>query len=411
MIKKVGVEQIAPGMYVHDFNCSWLEHPFLQNSVLLKTDDDVKKVREFGVRELFIDTSKGADVADAMTLEEHKRESIEEMHRVFEPKRVGALNLVEYADELPKAKKVKQEAQKVITDIMADVKMGKQVVVEKAEHVVSTMVDSVFRNVDALTSLSRIKDADQYLFMHSVNVCVLIISFCRHTGIEREIINKVGVGALLHDVGKTKLPPAILNKPARLTEKEFEVMQKHPGLSRELLLETDRIPEEAIQVAYQHHERFDGTGYHERLKGDAVSQFGQMASVADVYDAITTDRVYHRGMGPAEAIRKIFEWSKNQFKEEIAHKFIKCVGIYPVGTLVLLDGGLLAVVSEPGRESMLSPVVRAVYDAKKRRHIKPVDIDLSSRVGSGEGEGIIGYEDPARHGINPLDYLDLHGIF
>jgi HD-GYP domain-containing protein (c-di-GMP phosphodiesterase class II) len=411
MIKKISIEKLQPGMFVQNFNCSWLEHPFLTNSVLLKNDKEVVKVKEFGIRELYIDTEKGADVGDAPTLEEAHLKSTEEMHQVFDWGRSDIVNPVQIEEELPKAKRVKQDAKKAITDIMSDIKMGKQVEVEKAEHVVENMVDSVFRNSDALTSLSRIKDSDQYLFMHSVNVCVLLVSFCRFMGIGRDVIVKVGVGGLLHDVGKTKISPSLLNKPSHLTQKEFELIQKHAALSREILLKTTTISMEAIQVAYQHHERFDGSGYPDKLQGDQISLFGQMASIADVYDAITTDRVYHKGVEPADAIRMIFDWSKHHFREDLAHRFIKCVGIYPVGTLVRLESGLIAVVAEPGKTNILCPLVKVVYDSNKHRFVKPHDMDLGGRDGSGAGDRIIGYENPIKHGINPLDYINLQGIF
>jgi putative nucleotidyltransferase with HDIG domain len=345
-----------------------------------------------------------------LTMEEAHRQSRAEMHQ-FDWGRQDIVNRVAIIDEMPKAKRVKNEAKKAITEIMGDIKMGKQVEVEKAEHVVELMVDSVFRNVDALTSLSRIKDQDSYLFMHSVNVCVLMISFCRFLGIERETINKVGIGALLHDIGKTNLPLDLLNKADKLTEEEFAVIQKHSELGRDMLLQNPKIPEEAVNVAYQHHERYDGTGYPNGLKGDKVSQFGQMASIVDVYDAITSDRVYHKGMEPAEAIRKIFEWSKHHFKEELCNFFIKCVGIYPVGTLVRLESGLLAVVVEPGKASLIQPVVRAVYDVVKEAYIHPKDFDLSRPGAASERNRIVGYENPAKHGIKPLDFLDLVGGF
>ncbi len=408
MIKKIRVEQLRPGMYVHDFNCSWIEHPFLSNSVLLKSEKDVQKVVGFGIRELYIDTSKGSDVGDAPTMEEAHIETREEMHRVFEWTR-SIINPVSVTEEISKAKRVKHEAKIAIHDIMGEVKMGRQVEVEQAEHVVEKMVDSIFRNVDALTSLSRIKQADQYLFMHSVNVCVLMISFCRFMGIDREVVQKVGVGALLHDIGKMKVPQAVLNKTSKLTDSEFLTMQKHVTFSRAMLVDSPGIPGEAVDVAYEHHERYDGAGYPNRLKGDAISRFGQMASIADVYDAITSDRVYHKGMEPAEAIRKIFEWSKHHFNEELAHWFIKCVGIYPVGTLVRLESGLLAVVAEPGQTSILHPLVRAVYDSNKNRLlVHPVDIDLAKPDCA---DRIVSYDNPELRGINPLDYLNLHGIF
>lgn len=409
MIKKIKVEQLDTGMFVADFNCGWLEHPFLTNSVFVKDAHIIEKVKEFGIRELYIDTQKGADVGEGKgkPREEVQRELHEEMHRLVEMERT-VINKVPMEEEMHHAKAVKYEAKKVVTGILHEARLGKQVALEEANHVVEKMVDSVFRNVDALTSLSRIKSKDQYTFMHSVNVCVLMIAFCRFIGIDRDIIQKVGVGALLHDIGKMKVPDVVLNKPGPLSDAEFEMMKSHVTLGHDILIATKGIPYEAIEVASQHHERFDGTGYPLKLDHGNISRFGQMAALADVYDAITSTRIYHKGLEPAEAIRKIYEWSKHHFNDELAQYFVKCVGIYPVGTLVRLESGLLAVVSAPGQRSMLTPTVIAVYDAAKHLRINPQEIALESPAG--QHHRIIGYEDPLKYKFNPLDYLDLAGV-
>ncbi len=409
MIKKIKVEQVEPGMYVADFNCGWFEHPFLANTVFIKDAGIIAKIKEYGIKELYIDTLRGADVGGGggKARAEVQRELHEEMRRVFEqPRKI--LNAVPVAEEVHRAKAVKFEAKKAVTTILNEARLGKQVELEQANHVVEKMVDSVFRNVDALTSLSRIKSKDQYTFMHSVNVCVLMIAFCRFIGVERDTIQKVGVGALLHDIGKMKVPDAILNKPGQLTDEEFEIMKGHVTHGHDMLIATPGIPYEAIEVASQHHERFDGSGYPNKLDHDGISRFGQMASIADVYDAITSTRIYHKGMEPAEAIRKIYEWSKHHFNEDLTQFFVKCVGIYPVGSLVRLESGLLAVVATPGEASILRPTVIAVYDTHKHLRLTPHELRLEDP--KQEHHRITGYEDPHRFQINPLDYLDLEGV-
>lgn len=409
MIKKITVEQLEPGMFVADFNCGWLEHPFLTNSAFVKDAHTVEKVKAFGIRELYIDTRKGSDVGEGRgkKREDVQKELHEEMHRLVEMDRT-VINTVPMEEEMHHAKAVKNEAKKVVTGILHEARLGKQVALEEANHVVEKLVDSVFRNVDALASLSRIKSKDQYTFMHSVNVCVLMIAFCRFIGIDRETIQKVGVGALLHDIGKMKVPDAVLNKPGPLTDAEFDLMKGHVTHGHDILIATKGVPFEAIEVASQHHERFDGTGYPLKLDHGNISRFGQMAALADVYDAITTNRIYHKGLEPAEAIRKIYEWSKHHFAAEMAQYFVKCVGIYPVGTLVRLESGLLAVVAVPGQRSMLTPTVIAVYDEGTHLRITPHEIALDGPAG--ERHRIIGYEDPQKYLLNPLDYLDLAGV-
>ncbi|MBI5177646.1 MAG: HD-GYP domain-containing protein [Nitrospinae bacterium] len=405
MIKKALVEQLRVGMFVHDFNCGWLENPFFANQLLISDEDQIQKVVDAGIREVYIDTKKGTDISDAQTADEVKKELHDQLTKIAEGKEGGIA--IRMQEELKVAVKLQKEAKKIVTDIMHDARMGKQVEVEAVDKVVENMVDSIFRNQAALTSMSKLKSKDEYTFVHSVNVCVLMISFCKSMSIQREVIKKVGSGALLHDIGKMAVAEAVLNKPAKLTDEEFSQMKNHVVQSKRILLETPGIYPEAIEVASQHHERFDGSGYPEKLKGEEISLFGMMSSIVDVYDAITSDRVYHKGMESAEALRKIFEWSKFHFHPELVQMFIRTVGIYPVGTLVRLESGLLAVVAEPGKDSMLTPVVRAVYNADEGHFIKMKEIDLAK---PGTADRILQNEDPAKWHIKPLQYLDLFEV-
>jgi HD-GYP domain-containing protein (c-di-GMP phosphodiesterase class II) len=175
--------------------------------------------------------------------------------------------------------------------------------------------------------------------------------------------------------------------------------------SREILEITPNISQTALHVAAQHHERYDGSGYPNRLKGDQISPIGQMAAIIDVYDAITSDRVYHKGMPPTEALRKMFEWSKFHFKPELVHAFARVVGIYPVGALVRLESGRLAVVVEHRESNMLHPLVRVMFDGKRNYHLKPEDVDLSRPVGHGGGDRIVGHESPEKWQIDPMKFL------
>ena len=210
---------------------------------------------------------------------------------------------------------------------------------------------------------------------------------------------------MVHDVGKMQTPDQILNKPGKLTDEEFVVMRHHVVASREILEITPNISQTALHVAAQHHERFDGSGYPNRLKGDEISRIGQMAAIIDVYDAITSDRVYHKGMAPTEALRKLFEWSKFHFNPELVHAFAKVVGIYPVGVLVRLESERLAVVVEQREASMLQPLVRVMFDARRNHYLKPEDVDLSKPLGRGGADRIVGHESPEMWRIEPMKFL------
>ena len=254
-------------------------------------------------------------------------------------------------------------------------------------------------------SLCRIREGDTYTFQHSVSVCTLLVTFCRYMEMTPEQIHEAGIGGMLHDIGKMRVPDHILNKPGKLTDPEFEIMKSHVVLGLETLRQTPGISRTVIQVAGEHHERFEGSGYPERIKGYEISTLGRMAAIVDVYDAITSNRIYHRGMEPPAALTKLFEWSDHHFDPELVQHFIQAIGIYPVGSLVRLASERLAVVIEQGAHGLLFPKVRVVYDIQRGRRITPVDLDLSDPETG--GDSIVRNEDPDIWKLNPFEYLTM----
>jgi len=403
MTKKISIAQLKPGMYVSDLGSDWMSHPFLRSAFAVKDEAMVQKIASSGIHEVYIDPSRGDDVPDAPTTEEVTEHLENEMQKAaVEPvpeRRIPA------GEELARAKKIHGEANRIIHDIMQDVRLGRQVKLEQAEPVVMQMTESILRNGGALLSLTRVKNKDDYTFMHSVSVCALLVSFCRAMDMDADIIHLAGIGGLLHDIGKVKIPDRILNKPGRLTDEEFTVMKCHVVESKQILSETDGIAEISIQVAAQHHERHDGSGYPEGLKGEAITQMGQMAAICDVYDAITSERCYHKGLVPHEALRKIFEWSKFHFNPTLVQAFLRTIGIYPVGTLVLLESGRIGVVIEQSENNLLQPLVKVFYDSRKQSYLTPGEVDLAKPLGRGGGDRIVSHESPEKWGIDPLKFL------
>lgn len=399
MIKRIRSEQLRPGMYIHDLNCGWMDHPFVFNSFAVEDEEKIGKIIATGIRELYIDSSRGLDVEDAQTHDEFHAELHEKITALAASHEVRA-HPTTLMEEVSVAKVVHQDAHKVVHHLMSDVRMGKQIEVAHMSPMVENITDSIFRNKDAFISLARIKKKDEYTFQHSVSVCALLVAFSQAMEYEKNVILEAGMGGLLHDIGKMKIPDYILNKPAPLTEEEFAIMRSHSALGRELLEHTPGVPEAAIIITGQHHERYDGTGYPGKLKDQQISPLGQMASIVDVYDALTSNRIYHKGMEPTAALKKLFEWSRFHFNAKLVERFICLIGIYPVGTLVKLESGMLAVVVSPGHESLLRPTVRIVFDIKKAQTVTPHDFDLSSQLDS-----IVQYESPAQWGIDPYRYL------
>jgi len=400
MIKRIRSDQLLPGMFIHDLNCGWMDHPFAFNSFKIKDTNTIDKIVSSGIRELYIDSEKGLDVADAQTHDEYHAEIHEQITALVEKHEIKVPNPASLVEEAKQARVVHNQAQNVVHHLMSDIRMGKQIEIAKLSPVVEHITDSIFRNKDAFISLSRIKNKDEYTFQHSVSVCALLVAFSRELGFEKDVVMNAGIGGLLHDIGKMKVPDKILNKPGSLSEAEFAVMRSHASLGRDLLEQTQGIPDIAIDITGQHHERYDGTGYPDKLQKDAISKFGQMAAIVDVYDALTSDRVYHKGMEPTAALKKLFEWSKFHFNPEMVHRFICLIGIYPVGSLVKLESGMLAVVICPGADNLLHPNVRIVFDIARNHYVEPHDVDLAKKI-----DRIIQYESPHNWNIDPFKFI------
>ncbi len=403
-IKKVTVQQLTPGMFIHDLNCGWLDHPFVRNQFMIDSMSVVTKIAKQGIREVYIDTARGQDIPDAPSKKEVDQALEETIDHVMEHAPPEFIN-TSFEEELAHAQTAASEASRVVTDIMDDVRLGRQVDIERVDGVVDAMVSSILRNKDAMLSLGRIRSADEYTFQHSVSVAALMIAFAKDQGNDHAKVMEIGTGALLHDIGKMKTPLQILNKPGKLSDDEFNEMRKHVVFSDEILRATSSIGADALAVAAQHHERYDGSGYPRGLSGEQINHFGQMAAIVDVYDAISSDRVYHKGQEPTAVLKKLVEWSKYHFNEVLVHQFIRCVGIYPVGTLVRLQSGRLAVVVESGEKGPLYPIVRAVFDIKHKRYITPVDIDLSNPTSKSGDDKIVSYENEAQWGIRPHKFI------
>lgn len=399
MIKQIRTDQLKPGMYIHDLNCGWMDHPFLTNAFKVRDQATVDKIVQFGIRELYIDTLKGADVREAPTQREVNAD-LERRLQEIARKQPEKPIIVELKDEAARARRLHGEANKIVRNMMDDVRLGQQIEIDRVEPMVEHMVESIFRNQDALLPLARLKNHDDYTFEHSVSVCALLVAFGRGLKLPREVIKEIALGGLLHDVGKARVEDAILNKPAKLTDEEFAHMKSHVAQGVDLLRQTAGVSEAALQVASQHHERFDGTGYPGKLAGAGISLYGQMAAIVDVYDAISSDRVYHKGMSPTQALKKLLEWSSHHFDPQLVQAFIRAIGIYPTGTLVQLDSKRLGVVVEQNEKSLLEPIVRIFYHAGQQHYIPPEIVDLSKVQ-----DRIASFENYEKWNIDPYQWL------
>jgi HD-GYP domain-containing protein (c-di-GMP phosphodiesterase class II) len=405
MLKKIDASQLKVGMYIHDLSCDWMTHPFARNRFLLTEDEEIGKIRAAGIHDVVIDNTRGLDVQDAPTLAEAAAQTEAEL-TVIAAKPV-IVTRVSLGEELQRAAMIRHQATGLVRTVMQDARLGKAVELDQVSPVVQSITESILRNPGALMGLLRIKNADDYTFLHSVSVCTLLVAFCRSRGMDAATTYEAGLGGLLHDTGKALVPDSILNKPGPLTPEEFDIIKQHPRNGYELLKKIEGIGPIPLDITLHHHERYDGSGYPDKQAGAAISELAQMAAIVDVYDAITADRSYHKGISPAEALRKIYEWSKFHFNPAYVQEFMRCVGIYPVGTMVMLESGRLGVVIEPHETNLLAPKVNVFFNSKSKVYIKPETVDLSRALGFGGGDKIVGHAAPAKWNVDPMKFLNV----
>ena len=427
MLKKIRVDQVRLGMHLHSLEGAWMDHPFWKTRFIIREAEQLKKLQDSVITEVWIDSSKGLDVAEAsaaLPIPMHAAAPLAAAPARAMPAMVTASasataglpaqavahpppNLTplpppskSFAEELRSASAVCQKGKAQVQKMFHEARLGRAIDAEAFGPLVQEISDSVIRNPGAIVSLARLKTQDDYSYMHSVAVCALMVALGRELGYDEAQCRVAGTAGLLHDVGKALMPIDILNKPGKLTDEEFDVMRGHPMRGFELLQEANGAAPEAMEVCLHHHERFDGGGYPHKLPNDQLSQLVRMGSLCDVYDAITSNRPYKSGWDPADSIGKMASW-KGQFDPVIFATFVKSVGIYPTGSLVRLHSDRLAVVLEQNQTALTSPIVRVFYSVKAQMPVSLQRLDLSG----GTSDRIVGREPLDKWNFTFLDEL------
>lgn len=418
MIKKISLDELRVGMYVCGMEKEAGKPDFFMNNILLKSQADVEKMLWNGYAFLYINVDDEPAIsapspeakprkvniepafppAICENVPEAIKELFDEGPRAATPEAIEeeCLAIIEqyeqarpqdglpletsFNEELKEAQRLRGEADLLAREFLHNARLGKNVDAGKVTGTVGRMVDSVFRNQDALTSLARLKSFDDYTFAHCVNVCILSLALGRQMGMERADLEDLGTGAILHDIGKMLVPDKVLNKPGKLTDEEFAIMKTHAELGGDMLSGA-KINEAALLVATQHHERYDGSGYYKGLAKSDIHLFARIASVADVYDAMTSKRVYQSGMVPEDALKRLYLMRGTHFQPEIVERLIICLGIYPIGTFVELNTGELAVVKMVNRSHPMQPRIQLLSDREKRHCKTPMEVDLKDEIG------------------------------
>jgi putative nucleotidyltransferase with HDIG domain len=357
---QVDVKDLKLGMYVCELDRPWLDTPFWFQGFVLKSDADIKAVREH-CNYVYIDVEKmnlnPTLVVSAGTA--YTKAWLDKKGKPPEKK-------LSFQEEILTAQEIHLSGSNLIRSFIDDVRLGRGVSTEAAKAVVAKAVESILRTPDALMWMTQLKHRDEYTAQHCLNVCILAIALGRHVGLSVEELNHVGLCGMLHDLGKIRVPLGILNKPGKLEADEIQIMRDHTVMGMKLLMSSRNMYGGVIDVAHAHHERLDGKGYPRKLNDTGITPYTRMISIVDTYDAMTSDRVYQNGKPHLDAIKGMADAAGTQLDSDLAIRFIECIGIYPCGSVVELNNGEVGIVVELNSKHKLKPKIITLLDQNKQ---------------------------------------------
>lgn len=392
---RIHVSELRVGMYVCDLDRPWLDTPFLMQGFLLESQQDIETVQEL-CEYVYIDAVRNVWIPP-------------EEHAVLDrpQQRARYIHKVPATQEQEQIQAFHTEAKRLTRTLLDDVRLGNAINIGQVKETVNECVDSIIRNPDALMWLSKIKNKDDYTAEHSLNVGILAINFGRHLGKERDELEKLGLCGMLHDIGKTQTPLEILNKEDRFTPEEFAIMRRHAEDGQRILIGHHGVYHGCVDVCHNHHEALDGSGYPRGLKEHAINEYTRIVSICDVYDAITSDRCYKRGKSTLDALRILYEGRGRRYDTQLVIEFIRCIGLYPAGSLVELENRCVGIVTSNNYRDRRLPRVYLIRDEHGEMLDKPYTIDLTKIT---QGAKLVPYRihkvlPNGTHGIRFQDYV------
>lgn len=422
MKKRLDIRDLKLGMYVSALDRPWLETPFMFQGFRLTTKEQLEALKLY-CDFVDIDTELTREPSTEKTIarptarstllleNEQDRQRLE-----FEVLRAQANPLAQiqtYADQVDVNEEISvigdayRDSVDLIHEVFEDAQKKRNIDTAGVKISVGHLAESVIRNPDALMLFSQIRDKDDYITQHSLRVCILALTLGRELGMEPGAIKALGVGALLHDIGKVRISDEILKKADALTKAERELMKLHIPYGLQILRnQGPGLPTVALDFACWHHERYDGSGYMSGAKGNEISQFGHIGAITDHFDAVTSDRPWREGVAHHTTLMNMYDQRGKVFHPELVEQFIRAMGVYPIGSVVQLNTGESGVVITRNRERHLRPrvVIAAKADSKLYRAGHMVDL-TSGRSADGRLYEIVRVLDPNEHVINAVDYL------
>jgi len=370
--KIINTECLKIGMYVSELDMPWLDSPFKYQGFIIEHPQHISEVNRV-CQHVTIDLEKGLDDVRL----QHSLASNKTASPIRRP--VTYPRHYRLDQELETARQLYTSTRQCVDSVMEAVSNDREIDIANVRKVIKGVVDSIIRNPDALVCMTQLKTRDEYTAQHSLNVCILTLTLGRHLGMDIDSLNMLGTGALLHDIGKLKTPLEILNKPDRLSDEEFSRIKEHPQEGHNILRQIPDMPNIVSDIALSHHEREGGQGYPNGLTGDQISFWSKLVSIVDVYDAITSDRCYHKGMSPTDALTRLYGWRGTDFAPDLVEQFIQCLGIYPIGSIVELNTAEIAIVITNEPRNRLLPKIEIILDPDKNPVYAPRIIDLANQ--------------------------------
>ena len=418
IIVELPVEQLRIGLYVSRLDRPWEGAPFLFQGFEIESEDQLRKLRKCCKR---VHVEMTREEARALRAVAPIVPTPPALTKTADPLLELATDLGAHAGKVPPrdevplktelslAVAVYGEAKQTVTRIFDQLRSGGDLEVQQLAGVVDSMVGSIFRNRDAISWLARMKNKDDYLYSHSLSSSVWALAFGRHLGLDKDTLRAVGTGAMLLDVGKTRLSVKLLRKRGQPTVAEWCELREHVKYGVELLRASAITDHRIITMVETHHERHDGSGYPGQLKGEEIPLIGRIAGIVDGYDAMISERSYARAKSTFDAVRELKTLGDRAFGGELVELFIQAVGVFPTGSLVELNTGEVGIVTAQNRFRRLRPEVMVVLDRDKKPRDEFTTIDLltceqNSSAGQ-PGLWIVRSLEHGAHGIDPTEYF------
>jgi HD-GYP domain-containing protein (c-di-GMP phosphodiesterase class II) len=403
---KIAIAGLRPGMYVSRLDRPWLETSFPLQGVLIKSQRDIDRLKKVCAH-VYVDVELG----DSPSFQHMVMEPPPPSRPLTGSAEIDALRKRRYestvtaTEELRTAKAIEKDVTARISTVMEDLRAGKDLDVQKLIEGVRAMVGSVLRNPSAFMLLTQLKKADTYSYHHALTTSVWCASFGRHLGLMRADLELLALGGMLLDIGKVKLPAALLSKRGPLTEDDWQLLRSHVDQSVVILRATAGVASRVVEMVRCHHERYDGSGYPVGLAGRDIPIFGRIAAIADSYDAMTSVRVYRRALPPHEAMSELYDLRGRHYQAELVEQFIQATGVYPTGSVVELTTGEVAIIIELNDMRRLLPKVMVVLDEEKTPKHEFHVMDLAQVNSEGATEPVLIRQSlpPDAYGINPKE--------